>query len=357
MSTITSTENKGQTLFDNFTTSPRKHDFRTARGKTYKSLNEDDNYVVTVGVCNVEREAWNYVTEQSEVRLIPYNALRVVLNAYASDVLDDCVSYLREVKPTRQVRDNQYASHTIPNTVRVALSRILVEDSLDTGWGEFDEYHAFCVLSVTIDSETNEPLVLTEDISRTHKWDSNPYIDINEAYGRDRDDWESILEYSYIKSEVESARKNLVEAKRRGVLIAECIEAGLASKSYGYDVALRSIDKFLHRLETPDTETSRHPISDAFTRAYDTSLASVARFYKGVAGKTTWEVSSSTFSVGRGGYYSSTKENDVPEFVSEVLAYALTVEWFLHDDWDRTPAEAKGEVLRRFNELFRGQYR
>jgi hypothetical protein len=93
--------------------------------------------------------------------------------------------------------------------------------------------------------------------------------------------------------------------------------------------------------------------------AYETALVRVCEYFLRVVGKTSWEVSSNTFQLNQRSHYYTSEERKLerPVFINEVSAYALAVEWFIKDDWDRTPESAKGEVLKRFNEVLRGYYR
>ena len=352
-----------QTLFNTFKAVERKHDYRTSRGKFFKSLQDNAYVTVKVGVADLIVEKYdyeNYEVTNTRQELVPYNVLNVSLDVDINEVLDTVEAYLREVAPTRELRDSESNKHIVPNIVRIATDWVYVEDIVD-GWQDKDAYYAYGVWSFELDPLNQEQLSATyEVVDREHYWKSNPFI--TEDSWRKRDDnIGELSQYRDIFLKLDNHRRSHAEAQRRGVLITECQVAGRANRSYGYDTAVKSLEAFIAKFNaSDDTEAPRYAIQNAFNVAYETALVRVSEYFLSVVGKTSWEVSSNTFTyLGRNSYYRTDEErlNERPVFIDEVVAYALTVEWFVKDDWDRTPPEAKGEVLKRFTEAVKGYYR
>jgi hypothetical protein len=363
MSTITSIPSVAKTLFETFQPAVHKYDYRTERGKFFKSVSTHATVIVETGVADLvtERQQWNDATESYDTsyETHSYDALYVTINADIHDVLATVEAYLREIAPTRTVYGDNSSAHTLPNFVRIATEKVYVEGRSDGYYGR-DEYLAFNVLNAYIDPVTDSLVSFYEVVERDHKWHSNPFLEID-SWRRDKEDIASLHRYQTLWEDLDNGRKSKAVAEHRGALIVECVEAGLANKSLGYDTAVRSVETFIEKFNavSDDAEAPRYPIQHAFNVAYETSLVRLSEYFLSVIGKSTWQVSSNTFQLsGRSYYYTEAERNEErPLFINEVSAYALAVEWFVKDDWDRTPESAKTEVLKRFSDLIRGYYR
>jgi hypothetical protein len=359
MSTITSTPSVPETLFTTFRHDNRKHDFRTARGKFFKHLSSKTDCKVTIGIADLVQENWNW-DEDTETRTssfsnVPYNVLYVSVNDTWQDIIALAESYLREVAPTRKVYGTDYKDEfIIPNVVRVAVSSVYVEDRADGGWGDRDRFEAYCVLSVAIDPETDKVFHIDEVVGQHHEWASNPFINEGD-WRRDDDEIKTLKTVSALRDAVESKRESIASGQRTQQLITECVERGQAEHKYFIEQAHYKCQRFLDKFEESLTKEVSRPIEHAYDIAFNTSVKSLVDFYLNVLGKTSWEVSSSTFSIGRRSYFQQNEADDLPRFIDDALAFALTTDWFIgRDSWDTTPASARGEVLERFRNVLRG---
>lgn len=358
MSTITTTPSVVETLFTTFKTDSRKHDLRTARGKFFKHLSGDVNYKVTVGTAELVQEEWkwNELTDERETSFVnvPYNVLHVSVVDTWNDIVTLAESYLREVAPTRKVYGtNSKEEIIIPNVVRVAVESVYVEDRADGKWGERDRYEGYNVLSVAIDPETDKVFSIVEYVDQHHEWASNPFINKGD-WRRDDDDIKTLKKVSALRNAITAKREAIASGIRTQQLIAECVEQGLAQHKYFIDDARHKCERFLNKFAESLTKESSRPIEHTYDIAFDTSVKALVDYYLDVLGKTTWEVASLTFGIGRRSYYGGERE-DAPQFIDDALAFALTVESFIgRDTWDSTPTSAYGEVLKRFRNVLRG---
>lgn len=363
MSTITTTPSVAKTLLTTITTCDRKYDLRSVRGKNWKELSNDPALRVVVGVADYLFETPQYDDDYNVVsstyEAIKYNVLHVSLVAEFADIRTTAEAYLREVAPTRVERDKEtYTDITLPNIVRIATDKLYVEGRVDKLWSRIDDgFKAFQVASFTIDPETDTLVTTWDIVDDNHNWEEGvrPNGEYYPQY-----DIRSLSTYKSLVEKVEEKRRSIEEGKRTQALVTECVEQGTANSSLSYDRSVKAVTEFVEKFESPiEGDAPRYPVKHAFDVAYETALHRVAKYYLGVIGKTNWEVSSNTFSSGRRGWYRTEDERlaERPKFIDEAHAYALTIEWYIKDDWDVTPESAKAEVIKRFTDLVRGYYR
>lgn len=355
MSTITSTKSTAEALFDSFRPAERKYDLRTARGKFWKELVGTNPELVTNGIVDYVKTGWNRdYTEQVET-ITPYHALRITTGVEVDEAIATIVAYLREVQPTREVRDEEYNKHTIPNFVRVVLERIYLEENED-GWGAIDGDRTYKVLSVAIDPETDEAFHIIEFVDFGHSWYSNPFVEHN-SWRHGNDNTSTLDTYQHIVSVLEKKRTDNVRSARIAELIAECIEQGLENASWKYESVIRSCEKFLAEHDARVASFSlddKRPVEAVFSLAEDVALAKVVRYYLECLGKTTWEVNSNSFVFESRRHLFGEQDGEArPRFIDEVLAYAIVVDWYIRETWDIGTQASKGSVLKDFSDLIR----
>lgn len=362
MSTVTTTLSVAETLFETFVPCERKYDLRTARGKFAKSLENNQYISIATGTADLLETRYVYNDDDSQTKAsvpVKYNVIHTYVNEEWNNIFDYAELYLREVAPTRKVFGSNYKDvFNIPNVVRIAVESIYVEDRVDESAGR-DRYEAFKVFSIAIDPETDKAFYVFDVVGHKHQWDSNPFIKEGE-WRREDDDISTLTTFQGIKHAVEERREQVKRHTQQQRLETECIEAGLASVGSSYANFKHNCELFLLEFGNEVSPTLNQPITNAFENAYNVALQSVVEFYLSVLGKTSWQVSSRTFDLGRRGYWRSQEERDAerPRFIDEVLAYAITADWFIsQDNYRTTPEGARGEVLSRFNEVLRGVYR
>lgn len=351
MSTITSTPNVAETLLTSFRATDRKHDLRTAEGKAWKALAHNEDLNVVVGESDRITERGRYDDEghfvENEYAPVAYETLHVSLRADLVTIREIAEAYLREVAPTRIIRDDNYSEHTIPNTVRVALEWVVLERAIGT-WTQVTGTDAYKVASYSIDTDTDEVTEVIEFVNSNHKWRVNPFKVSD--WKRDDDTTNNLWKPSELLARVLAKRESIAEGERRGQLIAEVTEEGIANASYKFTTSRQSLEKFIEKFNAPKGETKSHEsyrISDAFEVASDTAVVVLAEHFLRVLGKTTWEVNSNIIN---GRHYRHTDVEERPVFINEVYAYAIVVENFA-DRHDGVPASIKGDVLGKFTRL------
>jgi hypothetical protein len=353
MSTITSTESLEEVLFNSFTITDRTHDLRTAHGKAWRALATTSGIHVTVGVADLLVERGVYNDDDSQVTYVnvptPYNALHVSVRVAPSIIKETAEAYLREVAPNRTVRDGDYNQHTIPNTVRVNLEWVILENAVE-GWSSASGTYAHKVVSYTIDPVTDEVVETFETVSRNHEWVVNPFTNV-ESWRRGDDTTENLKSVDDLLDAILKKRDAIAEGERREQIVKEVIEAGIASASYKFTTSRQSVEKFIAKFNEPKEHSTKshdsYRIRDAFDLASDTAVAVLGEHFLRVLGKTTWEVNSNLIS---GHRYSHSPVEPRPVFIDEVYAYAIVVENFCDRNAD-AHASIKGEVLGKFTRL------
>lgn len=353
MQTVTTTPSVAQTLIDTFTPTDRKVDMRTNNGKKIKEWQNTDHYIVEVGVADLLVE--NY--QSGELEPVQYNAVLVTLN---TDGVDAVEPYLKEVKPTRSVRDSKYEYHELPNIVRYAQMFVFVEERADGKWGrDMNKIMSYFVANATLTSNGDVEYTY-EVVTNGHKWDSNPFLGEGD-YNYDKDDLSKLWDYKRLTEEVERKRTAVAEGKVRQAKIETVLEAG--HRGYYFKRSQENVKKFLDSMQEPlelkkyatDSHSTETAVDKVMDYAEDLALVTVCEHFMKLIGKTSWDIDNHHFNhhFDDGYRYLATEEREktMPTFIDDVYAYALTTEWFMRLSWSRIDESLKFRVLYKFMRL------
>lgn len=350
MSTITSTPSVAETLLTSFRATDRKHDLRTNEGKSWKALATNPDLNVVVGLTDYleERPCYDGETTTYKTVTVTYEALLVSTRTDLVSIREIAEAYLREVAPNRTIRDDNYNEHTIPNTVRVNLEWVVLETPIGSYWSGKSGVHAHKVASYSIDTDTNQLVEVVEVIDANHHWRVNPFPVSD--WQRNDDGVSNLKRPESLLSAVVQKRESIAEGERRGQLINEVTEAGIANASYKFTTSRQSLEKFIAKFNAPKDDKPVHEsyrVSNAFDLASDTAVVVLAEHFLKVLGKTTWQVNSHIIS---DRHFRGADDEKRPVFIDEVYAYAIVVEQFA-DRHDGIHASVKGEILSKFTRL------